>query len=410
MADLVIDDFLKDISAAKPEGESLRLTSDYDAIREASREDPDLPQGIWQHELKTSDWRKVETIAVDILQNKSKDLQVAAWLAEALLLQNNISGLKTGLEIFFAIAEKYWDTAYPQIDPDDPEVRLSPFIWVNDKLSKRIRLAKIADPIIANGRTYQFVDWIAVNRTSGLFQQGDRPQNNRPLETVGGADEPRKLDIDTAILKTDITFYQTLFSDLENTINIAKQCDALIAQKVPDGDVSFYTIISVLEDMQALTERILKSRALPEEIEETPSLEEQVVDTPNEGVIPPEETVSFEKEEPAPIPESIKEIAAAIPNSPLPPQPPLRAAFDSSEGIEAHLQNREDAYERIQEAVTFLTKIEPHSPVPYLIQRAISWRNKSFMDLMGEMNQGGTNISDLARLLGVGGRSNTGSE
>jgi type VI secretion system protein ImpA len=43
---------------------------------------------------------------------------------------------------------------------------------------------------------------------------------------------------------------------------------------------------------------------------------------------------------------------------------------------------REDVYARLAEAADLLQQMEPHSPVPYLIRRAIEWGNLPFPQLM----------------------------
>lgn len=46
-------------------------------IREARREDdPDLPQGIWERELKRADWDKALSLSLGMLRERSKDMQV----------------------------------------------------------------------------------------------------------------------------------------------------------------------------------------------------------------------------------------------------------------------------------------------------------------------------------------------
>lgn len=52
------------------------------AIREARREDdPGLPQGVWERELKRADWDKALSLSLGVLRERSKDMQVAGWAA-----------------------------------------------------------------------------------------------------------------------------------------------------------------------------------------------------------------------------------------------------------------------------------------------------------------------------------------
>src|ERR1700721_185545 len=80
---LSLSDLLRPIPGPNPSGKDTRYTV-YDRIKEARREEPDLPLGVWQHERKTANWQTVANLCTDALINKPKDLQVASWLTEAL--------------------------------------------------------------------------------------------------------------------------------------------------------------------------------------------------------------------------------------------------------------------------------------------------------------------------------------
>ena len=72
-----IDAILTPIPGDHPAGEDLRYTPTYDEIKEARRADDPLDRGEWEREIKTSDWDKVVTLAVEALREKTKDLQIA---------------------------------------------------------------------------------------------------------------------------------------------------------------------------------------------------------------------------------------------------------------------------------------------------------------------------------------------
>src|SRR5690606_37617971 len=92
------DDLLNPIAGDNPAGADLRYDPLYDTIKEARREDDDAPQGEWQHARKVADWAQVVKLASEAVATKSKDLQLAAWLTEALLHREGLSGLRHGLD------------------------------------------------------------------------------------------------------------------------------------------------------------------------------------------------------------------------------------------------------------------------------------------------------------------------
>ena len=87
------DDLLNPIPGDNPSGANLRYAPVYDKIKEARREDDDAPQGEWERERKVADWKQVIKLAGEALATKSKDLQLAAWLTEAMLRTEGFAGL-----------------------------------------------------------------------------------------------------------------------------------------------------------------------------------------------------------------------------------------------------------------------------------------------------------------------------
>src|SRR5579885_2386855 len=80
----------------------------YDKIKEARREEEELEQGEWQHEVKKADPALVIKLAIEALANRSKDLQIAAWLAEALLRKHRFAGFLEGLDLLRGLLENFW--------------------------------------------------------------------------------------------------------------------------------------------------------------------------------------------------------------------------------------------------------------------------------------------------------------
>jgi len=80
---LSLDDLLRPVEEERPSGEDLRGSPLFREIQEARRaDDPTLPQGPWERDLKKADWEKVAVLTRDAIARRSKDLQLAAWMAE----------------------------------------------------------------------------------------------------------------------------------------------------------------------------------------------------------------------------------------------------------------------------------------------------------------------------------------
>ncbi len=59
------------------------------------------------------DWKKVVSLSSEILQSRSKDLLVAAYLAAGLVQTQGLEGLAIGLRVFADLFENFWDKLFP---------------------------------------------------------------------------------------------------------------------------------------------------------------------------------------------------------------------------------------------------------------------------------------------------------
>lgn len=133
------DDLLNPIPGENPAGADLRYAPVYDKLKEARRQDEDLNQGVWQSERKVADWPQVLKLGQEIIATQSKDLQVAAWLTEALVNREGFPGLGQGLRLCQGLLENFWDFVYPVIEDGDLEFRATPLEWIGTKLELAAR-------------------------------------------------------------------------------------------------------------------------------------------------------------------------------------------------------------------------------------------------------------------------------
>ena len=79
-----LGEVLQPMVEQSPCGPSLRYEPIYTDIRLAREEDdPHLPMRQWERPLKKADWLYIEKQCFEALTQKTKDLQLVAWLTEA---------------------------------------------------------------------------------------------------------------------------------------------------------------------------------------------------------------------------------------------------------------------------------------------------------------------------------------
>ena len=88
----LLEPLLAPIAGDNPSGRWMRDDPVYEKIKEARREDDGGPQGEWVKPPKFADYGQVLKLTGDVLANSSKDLQLAAWITEALVNREGFAG------------------------------------------------------------------------------------------------------------------------------------------------------------------------------------------------------------------------------------------------------------------------------------------------------------------------------
>lgn len=342
-----IADLLEPISDLLPSGESLRRGPIYDKIKEARREDdPTIDHGIWQVEPKSADWDQVIKLAADALTTKSKDLRIAGWLTEAWIRKYGLPGAVHGMELITALVSTFWDTIHPQIDADgDLDARIAPFGWMNKQLALRIKQIVLIDPSKHDGPALDLLAW---EKASAFERSG---------KSAAAAGQLSTQEFMTAVMLSPVAMYREIASDAETLKAAVKTLEEAVDTRCGEPVASLYQVREVIETLQAFVKRILKHKGA----DETDEGEDEAVEEMVGGDAPMGPSVS---------------------------RGPIR--------------NRAEAYQRLAEAAEYLSQLEPHSPVPHLIKRAVAWGNLPFSDLIRELVQDRNSVYAIHQLLGLG--------
>ena len=100
----------KPISETDPAGDDIRYEPEFE----------ELQQQIDKLSIASAggtgiDWNRVMALSGTILEEKSKNIQVATYLAAALIETSQFQGLADGLAVIKDLAENFWDTMYPPL-------------------------------------------------------------------------------------------------------------------------------------------------------------------------------------------------------------------------------------------------------------------------------------------------------
>jgi type VI secretion system protein ImpA len=334
------EDILAPIPGENPSGVDLRYETKLlviDKLKEFRRQDDELEQGAWQSERKTANWPQALKLAQDTLATTSKNLQVAAYLAEALLQTERFAGLRQGLDLVYRLLSDYWDSLYPVIDPDDPETRedrATPLAWINTQLEFPIRSTPINN---AGHSTIAYKDSRVVGYEDQAKTDKDRKTRNTMIENGKLAPEV----FDKAFNETPKAFYAQAEKDLDACLELVAKLDSLCDEKLESDSPGFGKIKTALTDVRQVVHLLLDKKR---------EKEPDPVEAP-----PPDESAAISAE---PGGESAEDLPAALSVAvPLMGEP----------------ADRRQAVSGIVAAAAFLRKKEPLSPAPYLLLRALRW-------------------------------------
>src|SRR6185312_4657600 len=111
---LELDEFLSPIAPDDPVGDYLRWEDAYADLEESRRADEDAgDDDVWKRQRKTADWDAILKLGTKLLRGQTKDLQIAAWVAEALAHRHGLVGVRDGLKLVAALQEAFWEDIHP---------------------------------------------------------------------------------------------------------------------------------------------------------------------------------------------------------------------------------------------------------------------------------------------------------
>lgn len=257
---LNLETFLAPIPGSHPSGENLRYTTVYDQIKEARRADDQLDRGEWRIELKRSDWELAIKLCSDALAHKSKDLQIAVWLTEALLHKYGFSGLGFGLELICELMTHYWGTLYPEIEDDDFDYRIGPLTYLNEKLPTIVNQVPLSEPDRA--KVYNYFDWeesriVGAEGSLDKRQKKDRRQSDDEGKVSSEA-------INTAVNLSSLKFYKQLHDQLIECCNRLKTLDIIATQKFINDPPGFTRLNDTLMAYLRIVKKIYTEKTKSE--------------------------------------------------------------------------------------------------------------------------------------------------
>lgn len=344
-------------------GEDLIFDPRMDAIVAARQEDdPLLAQGNWVTELKIADWDFVKEQCADLLSRTSKDMKLALWYVDALSHTDHLAGISHGLSVLQALNNDYWLTMYPPLDgeEDSMDIRAGLLSWFVKALTDDLKQLSLSDTKAGN---YNYNYYLTARDHDKQRQQN--PDSEAPNQLVLS-------DYNHAIKHSSESWQQALMTNLNTVIEqwqtLTDQLNDLMGMDAP-------VFAPVTDLLTALSQHL---RSL---------LPESVLNADGTGEAHTADIIDSE--------EATLDNGGQAANT-------INATLTSfNPSNRDHQSNRQQALKLLGQIQDYFATNEPHSPVTFLLGRAIDWADMPLDQWLAHIIKNEDQLAMLSDMIGI---------
>ncbi len=353
MASPEVLDFTKllaPVSGENPAGSDLRADlsplSDFQKIKEdrkAARQaenqiDRGTGDAAQDAKLMPPDWRPLVERAVKVLSEKSKDMEVTAYLIEGLTRTKGFAGIRDGFRLATDLIAAYGDSLFPSPGDTDVENRFSHLLQLNGIEGPGALIVPVAKIALTGETTGGIFSLIHVQAAQSLAKVPDPKARQARIDKGAITLEL----IAKAIVETPAKFFIDLVDDINGSLEQFRRFCDMVSEKTqydPQSD----NLRSALESYLEVVMDLARAK------------------------LPP--------------PGAAKAAAAAVADA-AKAEPTPAAAQPAAAGV---IRTRDDALEALGKVAEFFRRNEPQSIVPYALEQVIHWGRMPLPDLLSEL-------------------------
>lgn len=351
-----ISEWLNPIRADAPGGDDVSFSDAFDKIREARRaDDPNLSQGEWEHDIKTANWREVIKLAGGVLGGQSKDLQAAVWLGEALISHHHLDGARAACELLAELQDRYWDALYPRIEGDDLDERAAKLAWFADYATQAV--SKL--PLAPGEPGYGLAHWQVSREVDNLGRQ-----NAEAYQAALDEGKPTGEAFDKAVESTPNDLLMARLDEAGAALTAFESFKAVTDAKLGRAGPSLARLEDALKRVQQIIARAAKAKGLLS----------------------------------GPVAEDGDETAGLD-----------ASAGNDGGGVGAlslgggDANSKAAALRALGEIAAWFRRVEPHSPVSFLLDRAVAWADTPLDQWLAEVVTDESTLSGIRSRIGLPG-------
>jgi len=332
-----------------------RVKDARNAARAAERGMVDLDSGA------PEEWDLVLSSSVTLLSTQAKDLEVAAWLTEALVRLEGFAGLRDGLTMITGLVERFWDGLFPEPDDDGMETKVGPIAGLSGSGATGTLSQPIRTLPITRGASARYSLW-HYEQAADLEKLTD--PTRREARTKAGVISLEQFR--QSVKETSAEEMREIFTAVEESqaaLETMTQAFRAVA-----GDDAPAT--SALRDLLAQVASAIRFVAADKLAAAAPAVDVAAVSTGDAVAVA------------APGPDGATQVAAPVVR---------REGFAS----------RDEALAELTKIAAYFRKTEPHSPLSYTIDEAVRRGKLSLPELLAELAQDPAHIKYILLAAGI---------
>ena len=324
------EELLQPISDESPCGEDLSYDPSLQELETLARGKEETQFSA----AEPPDWKGLRSRCLELFA-RSKDLRVAMMLAIASLELDGLRGFRESLSLVKGLIERYWPTAYPQLDPADD----------NDPLQRMNIVASMAMPIGTYGDSFRVLERLRKiplcdSVQMGRFSLADILRAETGAPSPDNKPEVKMAQIDSAFRDSSQEKLGEIFQILSDCITLVQGLDESItltvgAKQAPD----LTPLSSELTAMRSRVAPFIKAGA-----------------------------------------------GSAIGGDGASTAGAAESAGRSALSLEGEIRSREDVLGLLLKICQFYERVEPSSPVPLVLKRAARLAEMDFMQIMQDLS------------------------
>lgn len=358
-----IDALLQTISEDAPAGTDPRSDSSPTSLYYRTKDARNAARSAERAAVETGgaspvEWDTVTSTASQILASHGKDLEIGAWLVEALLRQEGFAGLRDGMKVLTGIVTNFWEPCFPELDEDGVESKVSAVAGLNGSGAVGTLIQPIRLVPITSGSQWSFSLW-NYEQATDLAKVTDPARRQERIDNGAVTME----QFEESVADTPASFFSDTQAVIEETLGALAEMDAAFDAV---AGVDAPPVSALRELLQEISRSIAHFAA------------DKLAAANYSAAV--EETVAEGEGEPG-----------------------QRAAAGGTVAVRKidGYQTREEALAELTRIASYFRKTEPHSPMSYTLEDAVRRARMSLPDLLVELVEDPAHLQRILLAAGI---------